>query len=93
MYFSPGQFLRTDLEGEVRHWFGRPRSDGERRAYLAAGLGVGVDSRHARYGLGLARVTVPLGGTWAVVGEGRWVQASVYRSSRISMWLQAYGAR
>jgi tetratricopeptide (TPR) repeat protein len=87
-YFSPRRFVRTDLEGEVRHWVGRPRSDGDRRAFLSGSLGMGVDSRQARYGLGSALVSVPIGRRWSVEGEGRWVQASVYQSSRVAVWLR-----
>lgn len=93
MYFSPDRFVRTDIEGEVRHWFGRPRVDGDLRPSIAAGLGLGVDSRQATYGLGHAALTLPLGGPWALVGEGRWVRASVYESSRAVVWIQAGGSR
>lgn len=87
-YFSPASFLRTDIEGQLRHWFGRPRSDSFRRAFVEGGLGLGVDSRQARYGLGQARISLPVHPAWAIVAEGRWVQASVYEASSVGLWLQ-----
>lgn len=87
-YFSPASFTRTDVEAEVRQWFGRPRAEGDRRGYVAGGGGVGVDGRGARYGLGLATLRLPVGRRWAVVAEGRWVRASVYQSSRVGAWIE-----